>query len=192
MTPPARILVTGATGAVGGAVMRRLTATGYEAYGVSSRGGSSPRQFAWRIGTEEPPDPLHVPWHTVVHCAADTCWNLSAEESEQSNVAPLRALLKWMDESTRLIHLSSSYATGLTGSVEPTSSDAYRNMYEWSKAAAPSGDRRRALDGGHRPLPHRDGCAREDGFLDRYSGFFWLPSSLCTGAVPALVGDAEA
>ncbi|MFJ4527670.1 hypothetical protein [Streptomyces nigrescens] len=34
--------------------------------------------------------------------------------------------------------------------------------------------------------------AREDGFLDRYSGFFWLPSSLCTGAVPALVGDAEA
>ncbi|MGY5138541.1 SDR family oxidoreductase [Streptomyces nigrescens] len=84
---------------------------------VSSRGG---------IGTEEPPDALRVPWHTVVHCAADTRWNLSAEESEQANVAPLCALLKRMDESTRLIHLSSSYATGLTGSVEPTSSDAYR------------------------------------------------------------------
>ncbi|MGW2026525.1 NAD-dependent epimerase/dehydratase family protein [Streptomyces decoyicus] len=191
MSPPARILVTGATGAVGGAVMRRLTAAGHEVYGVSSRGGSSPRHFAWRIGTEEPPDALRVPWHAVVHCAADTRWNLSAEESEQANVAPLRALLKWTDENTRLIHLSSSYATGLTGSVEPTSSDAYRNTYEWSKAAAerliaaecPTADIVR--------FPIVMG-AREDGFLDRYSGFFWLPSSLCTGAIPALVGDEDA
>lgn len=66
MAPPARILVTGATGAVGGAILRRLIAAGYDACGASSRGGSSPRQFAWRIGTEEPPDALRVRWHTVV------------------------------------------------------------------------------------------------------------------------------
>ena len=39
MTVPARILVTGATGAVGSAVMRALRAAGHTPHGVSRRGG---------------------------------------------------------------------------------------------------------------------------------------------------------
>lgn len=194
MNPPtarARVLVTGDTGAVGGAVLRRLAAAGHDTYGVSSRGGPSADRLAWRIGTEEPPDELRGPWHTVVHCAADTRWNLSPQDSERANVAPLRALLKWMGPGTRLIHLSSSWATGLTGSVESTSTAAYRNTYEWSKAAAERliAAERAAADIVRFPIVMG---AREDGFLDRYSGFFWLPSSLCTGAVPAWVGDRSA
>ncbi|SDF98569.1 Nucleoside-diphosphate-sugar epimerase [Sinosporangium album] len=191
MKPPARVLVTGATGAVGGAVLRTLAVAGHDAYGVSSRGGSSPRQLAWRIGAEEPPAELRGPWDALVHCAADTRWNLTAEQADEANVAPLRALLAWVGEETHVIHMSSSYAVGLTGSVEPTSPRAYRNTYEWSKAVA-----ERLLTAGRSSadvvrFPIVVGT-RSDGFLDRYSGFFWLPSSMCTGAIPALVAEEKA
>lgn len=190
MKPSARILVTGATGAVGGAVLRRLAEAGHDVYGVSSRGGSSPRQLAWRIGAEEPPEELRGPWHALVHCAADTRWNLPTEEAERANVAPLQALLKWTDEQTHVIHASSSYATGLTGSVESASPEAYRNTYEWSKAAA-----ERLLVAERPPadivrFPIVMGT-RLDGSLDRYSGFFWVATGMSTGAIPALVGEEE-
>ncbi|QXJ25682.1 NAD(P)-dependent oxidoreductase [Actinomadura graeca] len=191
MTSSQRILVTGATGAVGSAIVRRLTAARHDVYGVSSRGGPSPRQLAWRIGAEEPPGELRGPWDAVVHCAADTRWSLTVEEAEQANVAPLRALLKWMDDDTHFVHLSTSYATGLTGSVEPTSADAYRNTYEWSKAAAERliTSERASADIVRFPIVMG---ARDDGFLERYSGFFWLPAAMCSGAVPALVAEKDA
>lgn len=188
---PARILVTGATGAVGSAVLRALRTAGHEACGVSRRGGEEPWQYTWRIGREEPPAALRGPWAGVVHCAADTRWHLPAEKAEDANVAPLRALLSRTGPATHFIQLSSSYATGLEGDVASPAPDAYRNSYEWSKAAA-----ERLVHAG------RDSAdivrfpivlgARADGRLDRYSGFFWLPAALCNGAVPALVGEEKA
>lgn len=190
MTPPARILVTGATGAVGSALVRALDAAGHETHGVSRRGGRGPRQHAWRIGRQEPPPGLRGPWSAVVHCAGDTRWNLPAERAEAANVGPLRALLSATGPGTHFVHLSSSYVTGLRGDTVSTSPQDYRNSYEWSKAA---GERlvhaaRDSADIVRFPIVMG---ARADGFLDRYSGFFWLPSSMCSGAVPALVAEEK-
>jgi nucleoside-diphosphate-sugar epimerase len=191
VTPPAPVLVTGSTGAVGAAVARALEAAGHTVLGVSRRGGPGPRQYAWRIGGEDPPAPVDGPWRAVVHCAADTRWNLPARRAEEANVAPLRALLARIGPATRLIHLSSSYATGLTGDPAALSADAYRNSYESSKAAAERLVRAGRDSADIVRFPIVVG-ARADGALDRYSGFFWLASSLCDGAVPALVGDDRA
>ncbi|MFI9202527.1 NAD-dependent epimerase/dehydratase family protein [Streptomyces sp. NPDC053048] len=190
MTAPARILVTGATGAVGSAVLRALDAAGHRAYGVSRRGGPGARQFAWRIGRQEPPRELRGPWTAAVHCAADTRWGLPVERAEEANVAPLRALLSLIGPETHLVHLSSSYVTGLEGSVASDAPDAYRNSYEWSKAAAERllHTERDSVDIVRFPIVMG---ARADGRLDRYSGFFWLPASLCSGAVPALVAHEK-
>ncbi|MEU5401404.1 NAD(P)-dependent oxidoreductase [Streptomyces sp. NPDC005963] len=191
MRSPARILVTGATGAVGSAVQRALDAAGYETYGVSRRGGTGERQYAWRIGREAVPDALRGPWTAAVHCAADTRWNLPTERAAEANIAPLRALLSAVGPETHFIHLSSSYVTGLEGTFASPSPDAYRNSYEWSKAAAERLLRSERESADIVRFPIVIG-ARSDGRLDRYSGFFWLPSALCSGAVPALVGDEKA
>ncbi|MFE5856963.1 NAD-dependent epimerase/dehydratase family protein [Streptomyces sp. NPDC056500] len=191
MTPPARILVTGATGAVGSAVQRALDAAGHATYGVSRRGGTGARQYAWRIGQEAAPDALRGPWPVVVHCAADTRWNLPTERAAEANITPLRALLSTIGPETHFIHLSSSYVTGLEGTSDSSAPDAYRNSYEWSKAAAERLVRAERESADIVRFPIVIG-ARSDGRLDRYSGFFWLPSSLCSGAVPALVAEGKA
>ncbi|MFG2734863.1 NAD-dependent epimerase/dehydratase family protein [Streptomyces harbinensis] len=190
MTGPARTLVTGATGAVGSAVLRALNAAGRPAHGVS-RGGVPGRDHSvWRMGEEEPPAELRRPWDAVVHCVADTRFNLPDAEAEDANVRPLRAVLSLAGRDTHLVHLSSSFATGLEGDVSSPARDAYRNSYEWSKATA---ERLVHAERGHADIvrfPIVMG-ARADGHLDRYSGFFWLPAAMCNGAVPALVVEEK-
>ncbi|WP_130800317.1 NAD-dependent epimerase/dehydratase family protein, partial [Streptomyces otsuchiensis] len=177
--------------AASSAVCRALEAAGHTVHGVSRRGGPGPAQHSWQAGREEPPAALRRPWRAIVHCAADTRWNLPADQAEQANVAPLRDVLALAGPDTHLVHLSSSFATGLEGDVTSTSPESYRNSYEWSKAAGERLLHRQRARADIVRFPIAMG-ARADGHLDRYSGFFWLPASLCSGAVPALVAEDKA
>jgi nucleoside-diphosphate-sugar epimerase len=191
-TPGAgRVLVTGATGAVGGECFRQLLAAGFDVYGVSSNGGPHPRQFAWRMGSQYPPDELAGPWAAVVHTAANTRWDLSQEQATRANLDSVYALLSLLDPDTHLIHMSTAYVVGRERVPDPREPEDFHNTYEWSKAAG-----ERLLAEAH---PRTDvlrfplvAGRRADGYVERFSGFFWIPSGLCSGAVPAVVGRPDA
>lgn len=201
-----RILLTGATGAVGSELVRHLHARGAEVTGVSSRGG--PGQCAWKAGSEPPPRELReVAWDVIVNAAADTRWNLPAEQAESANVQPAHALLDLAHEQTHFVQLSTTFACGLPGGRSGDRSDGlpgglpggrtstepadYRNTYEWSKARAEQvvADRHARTDIVRFPMVIG---RRSDGAIDRFSGFFWIASGLCSGAIPAVVGHKDA
>ncbi|GAB3654642.1 NAD-dependent epimerase/dehydratase family protein [Streptomyces sparsus] len=191
MTTSPQVLVTGATGAVGGELVRRLTDAGCAVDGVSSRGGPGPDQVAWRMGAEPPPPRLRRHWDAVVNCAADTRWNRSPEAAEQANVGPARELLRLLADRTHLVQMSTSFACGLRGDGQSADPADYRNTYEWSKACTerlvraehPATDvvRFPAVLGRH-----------GDGHIDRFSGFYWVSAGLCSGSLPALVAHRDA
>ncbi|GAB3466706.1 NAD-dependent epimerase/dehydratase family protein [Actinophytocola sediminis] len=184
-----RVLVTGATGAVGAAVVRALRASGRHPHGVS-RHDHGPDHSVWHAGVADPPPELASPWDAIVHCAADTRWNLPDDEAARANVDPLLAVLAIAGPRTHVVHLSSSFATGLRGDVSSPDRAAYRNSYEWSKATAERRLRALRPDADVVRFPLVVG-RRTDGVLDRYSGFFWLPAAMCSGAVPALVAEED-
>ncbi|MFD5537574.1 NAD-dependent epimerase/dehydratase family protein [Streptomyces sp. NPDC127079] len=190
MTVPTRTLVTGATGVVGSAVIRALRAAGHPTHTVSRGSNDGTDHHVWHMGAEEPPAALRGPWDAIVHCVADTRFNLPDTEAEDANILPLRAALSLAGPDTHFVHLSSSFVTGLEGDITSPSRDAYRNSYEWSKAAAERLVHAERDNADIVRFPIVMG-ARADGNLDRYSGFFWLPAAMCNGAVPALVAEEK-
>ncbi|MET7293859.1 SDR family oxidoreductase [Streptomyces griseoloalbus] len=185
-----RILVAGATGAVGGELIRHLRARGADVTGVSSRG--APGQHAWRIGSEPPPRELRdTSWDVIVNSAADTRWNLPADQAEAANVGPTNALLDLADEHTHFLQLSTTFAAGLRGDGASTDPADYRNTYEWSKAWAERTASARHARTDVVRFPMVMG-RRTDGAIDRFSGLFWIVSGLCSGVIPAVVGVKDA
>jgi len=179
-----RVLITGATGAVGASILRVLRRS-HEVVGVSRR--RTGQTLGWDL-SRAIPDKLPK-YDLVVHCAANTQWNQTPESAVVSNVRTVENLLDTIG-TTPLIHLSTLYVAGSSGCISSNNIDAYRNAYEWSKAAA-----ERMLWA--RPettilrFPIVFG-SRIDGRLDRYSGFFKLVAGITSGLVPAVVGSENA
>jgi len=186
-----RALVIGATGVVGTAVGERLRRDGFDVTAVSRRGRGAD-VIAWPIGMVDPPGALRDgAWDVIVNCAASTKWNLPEAAAWRANVASVSALRPLVAERTHVIHLSTAFATGRTGTTTSASVADYRNTYEWSKA----GSERAAVEAFPRCTIIRPPLIVGDsrtGAIARFSGLYQLMKAATLGLLPLIVGDAGA
>jgi len=187
------VLVTGATGLVGTELMDQLQERGAtEVVGVSRRGSpENPDIVAWDMATERPPACLRRRWDAIVNTAANTRWSMNPEEALAANVSSVRALKPLAGTGTHVIHVSTTYARGLRGSVDSSSLSDYRNTYEWSKAYAER-VAREYFAGLTVVRPPLIVGRRDDGRAARFSGMYTMIRGVTVGTVPAVVADSEA
>jgi nucleoside-diphosphate-sugar epimerase len=186
------VLVTGATGLVGSELIEQLRAGGAEVVGVSRRGTPHDSDVvAWDMSVEPAPAPLRRRWDTIVNAAANTRWTMSEAEATGANVASVGALEPLVAAETRVVHVSTAYATGLRGDVESADPADYRNTYEWSKA---HGERvaRETFANLTVVRPPLIVGRRSDGRAARFTGMYTLVRGLTIGTVPAVVADPAA
>lgn len=190
--PGSVVLVTGATGLVGSELIDQLREGGAHVVGVSRRGDPhDPNVVAWDMSDQPAPAALHRRWDTIVNAAANTRWTMSEAEATAANVTSVRALEALVAAETRVVHVSTAYATGLRGDVESTDPADYRNTYEWSKAHA----ERVARETFPRLTVVRPPLIvgrRSDGRAARFAGMYTLIRGLTIGTVPAVVADSKA
>jgi nucleoside-diphosphate-sugar epimerase len=112
-------------------------------------------------------------------------------EATAANVATVRACEPLVAAETRVVHVSTAYATGLRGDVESADPADYRNTYEWSKAHAERVARETFANLTVVRPPLIVG-RRSDGRAARFAGMYTLIRGLTIGTVPAVVADPEA
>ncbi len=184
-----RVLLTGAGGVLGSELLGQLRAVpGVDVVGVTSQGLPGAGVAAWRMGHEQRPAALAGPWDVVAHCAASTRWSMSPEEAVEANLRPTQALAEVVGPQTHLVHVSTAYAGGRTGSVTSPHRADYRNSYEWSKAAC---ERYVAATwpGSTIYRPPLVVGRRADGYVTRFSGIYMFMRAATTGLAPALVAS---
>lgn len=188
-----RALVTGATGLVGFEVLEALRRAGArEVVGTSRpRSAAAAGIVGWDMAAEPPPADLRGPWDVIVHAAADTRWTMTPAEATAANVDTVAALEPVVGPATHLVHVSTAYSTGLTGSVESDELGDYRNSYEWSKAGA-----ERLVHGTFPRFsivrPPLIVGRRGDGRAVRFSGMYTMLRAITGSLVPVVVADADA
>lgn len=181
-----RILLTGATGLVGAQLLSELQGQpGLEVVGTSRRGSKDGAVIPWDMAAGVVPAALHGPWDVIVNNAADVRWTMEPEEALRANVTTLDGLAAIAGPQTHVVHVSTAYATGRTGSIESADLGDYRNTYEWSKAAA----ERLARD----RFPHLTIVRlslitgrRGDGKAARFAGLYVLLRGIASSTIPAV------
>lgn len=186
------VLVAGATGIVGSSVVRRLRLEGIETLAISRRGDPKNGVVRWGLAHEPMPKSLDRNLDAIVNCSASTNWGMEPAVARLANVSTTESLLKQAQRTdARMVHLSTTYSTGLRGSIESRELSDYRNSYEWSKAESERcvADNSRSWSIIRAPLIVGE---RGTGWAARFSGLYQVVKAVLTGAAPALVGDADA
>ena len=205
-----RVLISGASGAVGSYVLRRLLASPLSSEIVCVFRSS---QSYERLITEAVPEaggrivPLYLDlacggieeaasklWSSrrclAIHCAADISWTKSEEVIAPLNVAGAvrfaRLATALGPDETRIAMLSTAYADGVDG--------LHRSAYESTKLAA----ERALVEYGRDRLQL---CilraslvvgASNDGWIGRFNGLYPLVRLIALADVPCVVGHADA
>ncbi|MEV0408354.1 SDR family oxidoreductase [Actinoallomurus sp. NPDC050550] len=182
------MLVTGATGVIGHELVQQAAERGWEVVGcaTTAAGGAIP----WVMGVQPVPRELRRGWDVIVHLAGRPRVDMSPEQAQAANVAPVLALAGIITPQTHLIHVSTAFATGLCGTVDSADLRDYRNSYEWSKAWC----ERVAIER-YAPLSIVRPCLvigrRSDGAVARFCGLYEFVYGLGMGMVPAIAGLPE-
>ncbi len=181
-----RILLTGATGLVGAQLLSELQGLpGLEVVGTSRNGSKDGAVIAWDMAAGEIPAPLQGPWDVIVNNAADVRWTMEPAEALRANVTTLDGLAAVAGPDTHVVHVSTAYATGRTGSVESAELGDYRNTYEWSKAAGERLARDRFAHLTTVRLSLITG-RRGDGKAARFAGLYVLLRGVASSTIPAV------
>lgn len=140
-----RVLVTGATGFVGGRLVERAREAGHDVVALGRRVHDDPQYVRADLGRSDPGSPPDLPWRpdAVVHCAARATPYARPRDFERDNVTGTRTVVAWCEawERPRLVHVSSSSVLYRDGDqLDLTEDDPvgppFANDYARTKAAS--------------------------------------------------------
>jgi long-chain acyl-CoA synthetase len=137
---PDAVLLTGATGFVGGALLRALAADGRDVVCLTRRPvEGAGRQLHGELTRDVPALPEDVT--TIVHCAASVRFDMPLAEQRAINVEGTRRLLERaaaLPHLERFVHVSTAFVAGRYDGVAGPDvvGDDPRNPYEQTKAEA--------------------------------------------------------
>jgi len=140
-----RLLVTGASGFVGGRLAELATAQGHEVVGVGRRRLEGRGYLSVDLGRTTADDLPELPWRpdAVVHCAARATPYAPRRDYERDNVDATRTVLAWCERlgRPRLVHVSSSSVLYRDGDQLDLTEDSpvgppFANDYARTKAAS--------------------------------------------------------
>ncbi|GAA3525472.1 NAD-dependent epimerase/dehydratase family protein [Nocardioides daeguensis] len=145
MTHPVKLLVTGASGFVGGRLWERATAAGHEVVGIGRRKLDRPGYLSVDLGVVGAEDLPELPWRpdAVIHCAARATPYAPRKAYERDNVTATRTVVDWCARlgAPRLVHVSSSSVLYRDGDQLDLTEDSpvpteFANDYARTKAAS--------------------------------------------------------
>jgi nucleoside-diphosphate-sugar epimerase len=107
-----RLLVTGASGFVGGRLWEMASAAGHEVVGIGRRRLDRPGYLSVDLGRVAAPDLPDLPWQpdAVIHCAARATPYAPRRDYVRDNELATRTVVDWCTDlgRPRLVHVSSS------------------------------------------------------------------------------------